>query len=237
MKLIVANWKMHKTQKQSLQFARKVKNIGKRNKVILCPPYTDLCPLAPLIKKSKIQLGAQDVFYELKGAFTGEISPLMLKELNVTYVIVGHSERRNILKESDNIINKKLRACLKNNLTPILCIGENKHQRTFGQTQHFLRKQIINALKGVKKQKIKDIIIAYEPLWAIGSGKPDTPEDANRTHKFIRSVIKLLDRNAAQHISILYGRKHQHKERIFIPQTRKHKWCTHWKRFIKSNSF
>lgn len=205
MKYIVANWKMHKTQKQSLAFVKQIlPRIKTKRTIVLCPPYTDICPIAPLLKKTNIRLGAQDVFYETRGAFTGEISPLMLKELNVKYVLIGHSERRSILHENNRLINQKLRACLKHSLTPILCIGETGLQRRLGQASHVLRNQLLTALKGT--HKLKNIIIAYEPLWAIGSHTPDTPENAEKTNEFIRSVLaKSSSAATAKKIPILYG--------------------------------
>jgi triosephosphate isomerase len=208
-KLIVANWKMNP---QSLNEAKKlfnsVKNWIKRNsdilqnvRIIICPPFVYLSNIASSnfqYQTSNISLGAQDLFWEEKGAFTGEISPRMLKNLGVEYVIVGHSERRKILGESDEMINKKLKAAIKSKLKPIFCIGETEKERKSDKTFQVLKNQIKKALKSTSNVKLQtsNLIIAYEPVWAIGTGNPCKPEDAKEVLLFLRKILKF---------PILYG--------------------------------
>jgi triosephosphate isomerase len=210
-KLIVANWKMNP---QSLKEAKKlfnsVKNWIKRHSnvlknigIIICPPFVYLPGFALSTsnfrhRTSNISLGAQDLFWEEKGAFTGEISPKMLKNLGVEYVIVGHSERRKILGETGEMINKKLKAAIKTKLKPILCIGETEKERTSGKTFQVLKNQLKKALNGTSNVKLQtsNLIIAYEPVWAIGTGNPCKPEDAKEVLLFLRKILKF---------PILYG--------------------------------
>jgi triosephosphate isomerase len=209
-KLIVANWKMNP---QSLLEAKKlflsIKNGIKKNtallkktEIIICPPFVYLEPLSKLLKPKtynlKPKLGAQDLFWEKMGAFTGEISPMMLKNLGVEYVIVGHSERRHILKETDEMIAKKLEAAIKNKLKPILCIGETEKERKSGKTFKSLKNQLNSAIQNLKPTtyNLKPIIIAYEPVWAIGTGNPCKPEDAKEVLIFLKKLTQS---------SILYG--------------------------------
>jgi triosephosphate isomerase len=207
-KLIVANWKMNP---QSLNEAKKlfnsVKNWIKRNsdilqnvRIIICPPFVYLSNIASSnfqYQTSNISLGAQDLFWEEKGAFTGEISPRMLKNLGVEYVIIGHSERRK-LGETDEMINKKLKAAIRAKLKPILCIGETEKERKLGKTFQVLKNQLKKALKGTSNIKLQtsNLIIAYEPVWAIGTGNPYKPEKAKEVLLFLKKIFKL---------PILYG--------------------------------
>jgi triosephosphate isomerase len=224
-KIIVANWKMNP---QSLPEAKKlfnsVKNWMKRNsnilkniRIIICSPFVYLSNLAPLIsnlqrRTSNISLGAQDLFWEEKGAFTGEISPKMLKNLGVEYVIVGHSERRQILGESDEMINKKLKAAIRAKLKPILCIGETTEERKKGKTFKILKSQLTKALNYLTTQPLihsatqplNHLIIAYEPIWAIGTGNPCKPEDAKEVLTFLRKLTQPLFHSTTQPL-ILYG--------------------------------
>jgi triosephosphate isomerase len=208
-KLIVANWKMNP---QSLNEAKKlfnsVKNWIKRNsdilqnvRIIICPPFVYLSNIASSNLRhqtSNISLGAQDLFWEEKGAFTGEISPIMLKNLGVEYVILGHSERRRILGETDEMINKKLKAAIKAKLKPILCIGEKRREvgsRKYGE----IRNQLKKALNGIPNSFFRlpdSLIIAYEPVWAIGTGNPCKPQEAKEILLFLRKIVKF---------PILYG--------------------------------
>ncbi len=206
--LIVANWKMNP---QTLREAKQlfdlvkigVKNIKKAEKVI-CPPFLFLSNIQHL--KSNIKLGAQNVFWEKEGAYTGEISPLMLKDAGCEYVIVGHSERRGYFKETDEMISKKLKAVLKEKLTPILCIGETKEQRNKGETDRILKKQIETALEKVSSSKFSKITIAYEPIWAIGTGKPCDVEEAQKIGLLIRKIISgLYGPKSAKNVQVLYG--------------------------------
>ena len=202
-KLIIGNWKCNPT---SLNEAKKLFNLAKRGikkiknvEVVICPPFSYLSLISSfLVPRSSFKLGAQNCFWEEKGAFTGEISPLMLKDLGCKYVIVGHSERRT-LGETDEIINKKLKAVLKAKLTPILCIGETAKERKKGKTFKVLRKQIKTALNFPKYEILntKYLIVAYEPVWAIGTGKPCGIEEAREVRLFIKSILK--------NVPVLYG--------------------------------
>lgn len=201
--LVVANWKMNP---QTLAEAKKlfisvrdgikaIENV----EVVICPPFTQLYPFMLPSPSSNLKLGAQDVFWKEKGAFTGEISPAMLKDLGCQYVIVGHSERRRYFGETDEIINKKIQASLKARLIPILCIGETKEERKKGQTFKILKKQLQLATKNISniEHRTSNIIIAYEPIWAIGTGIPCNPEDVREVRDFIREQFLQL--------RVLYG--------------------------------
>jgi len=207
--LIAGNWKMHNNIPESLDLVRKilygVQNITVLD-ILVCPPFTALKSVYDLIKGSNIKLGAQNLHWEMKGAFTGEISPLMLKDVGCEYVIIGHSERREYFKETDDIINKKIFAALKVGLKPIVCIGEKLEERESGVTEKVLEQQITEGLKGLSNEDMENITIAYEPVWAIGTGKTATPEIANTTQSFIRNKIKeIFNENIAEKIRILYG--------------------------------
>jgi triosephosphate isomerase len=200
---------MHNNIPESLDLVRKilygVQNITVLD-ILVCPPFTALKSVYDLIKGSNIKLGAQNVHWEMKGAFTGEISPLMLKDVGCEYVIIGHSERREYFKETDDIINKKIFAALKVGLKPIVCIGEKLEERESGVTEKVLEQQITEGLKGLSNEDMENITIAYEPVWAIGTGKTATPEIANTTQSFIRNKIKeIFNENIAEKVRILYG--------------------------------
>ena len=210
-KLIAANWKMNKTAKEAVsfieEFRKYIENI-KNADIVICPPFTALNETKKSIKNSDIQLGAQNMHFENYGAFTGEISPLMLREIGCEYVILGHSERREIFGEGDELINKKVIAALKHGLTPILCIGETHEQRMKDETQDVLENQLIKCLQNV--EEIQKVVIAYEPIWAISRGDPNhkaaTKEDAEEGHKFIRNVLAEMYGNAtAKNARIIYG--------------------------------
>ncbi|MBI2649916.1 triose-phosphate isomerase [Candidatus Woesearchaeota archaeon] len=212
-KLIAANWKMNKTIKESVLFIEEFKKIIKNEKnaeIVICPPFTALTALSKELKNSNIKIGAQNMHFEEAGAFTGEISPLMLKETGCEYVILGHSERREIFGEDDLLVNKKIIAALKHGLSPILCIGENLEQKNQGKTKNIIENQLKNCLKSIDKSQMESITIAYEPVWAISRGNPShkaaTKEDAEEGHKFIRSVIeKMFDTAISKNIRIIYG--------------------------------
>ena len=212
-KLIAANWKMNKTVDEAVSFVKEFREITKDDKnadIVICPPFTALQAVANEIKTTNIKLGAQNMHHENSGAFTGEISPLMLKELGCQYVILGHSDRREFFKEDDSLINKKVIAALNHSLKPILCVGENIEQRKNGKTKEVLENQLKNCLENIGKNQILKINIAYEPIWAISKGNPNhkaaTAQDAEEGHKFIRSVIaKMYDNNAAKNTRIIYG--------------------------------
>ena len=172
--LIAANWKMNKDIKESVSFINKFKTLIKNNKnmeIVICPPFTLLHKLKELTKNTIIDLGAQNMHYEGRGAYTGEISPVMLKDAGCEYVILGHSERRQYFDETDELINKKIKAALKNELKPILCIGETLEQRNNNKTMEIIKKQIKDDLKNVYNEEMKNVIITYKPIWAIGTGK------------------------------------------------------------------
>ena len=212
MKLIVANWKMNPfTQKETIRLfsslKKGLKNI-KKTEVVICPPFVYL----PMLLKSsgsirrKIDFGAQNCFWEEKGAFTGEVSPKMLKDFGVKYVILGHSERRKIIGETDEVITKKILEALKFGLQPILCVGETKEERETGKTFKVLEKEIKQDLKKVPKTKIGRIILAYEPIWAIGSGNSCSVRNALNAILFLRKVIsQTFNKKTGRTISILYG--------------------------------
>jgi len=192
MKLIAANWKMNKTPKETKEyletFLRLIEGVDDNVEILICPPFTSLCIAWDILKGSKVKLGAQNCHYEQKGAFTGEISLDMLKELGVSYVIVGHSERRWIFGETDELINKKVIACLEKGIRPILCVGEKIEEREAGMTLKVIESQLKLALSGLDEVSER-IDIAYEPVWAIGSGNPATPEDAQLVHSFIKELL------------------------------------------------
>lgn len=213
-KLIVANWKMNPASLAEAKRLLHSLNRGLRKKtkaeVVVCPPfvYLPLClGVYPHTRKAKLfGVGAQDCFWEEKGAFTGEISPAMLRDLRVQYVIVGHSERRQLVGEDDEIVNQKLRAVLKANLRPILCIGETGEERKRGTAFKVLEKEIREGLKKVPKSQIERIVIAYEPIWAIGTKNPCSPDNALTASLFTRKIIgRFLSKKAARNIRILYG--------------------------------
>ena len=207
--IIAANWKMHKTIKEAEEFlqrfSERVKEI-KHTEIVIAPPFTTLSPLKNMLKGTTLKLAAQNMHFEKKGAYTGEVSPVMLNELGCEYVIIGHSERREHFKEDDELINRKLKAAFEYVLVPILCIGESFAQRRAGETEAVLARQLRADLRSIKREYIEKIVIAYEPIWAIGTGETASPEDAQAGAKFIRKVIKeLYDKATAQSVRIQYG--------------------------------
>jgi triosephosphate isomerase (TIM) len=208
--VIAANWKMHKTIDESLLFVKTLAPLIKKSqaRVFIAPPFTSIAPMAHLIKQDAIPmtLGAQNMNDEDEGAFTGEISAKMLKDAGAQFVILGHSERRHIYHEDDTLINKKiLRAC-KEKLRVIFCVGELAEERDRGETEKILEKQIVRGLKTVTKEAIFDIMLAYEPVWAIGTGKVAHPENAEKAHQFCRSIIEThFGQDVASQFIILYG--------------------------------
>ena len=208
-KIIAGNWKMNKTVKEAVLLVKDLKKLVKDVKdkeIVVCPPFTSLQSVSMEIKKSNIKLGAQNMYHEKQGAFTGEISPLMLKNIGVEYVIIGHSERRHILNESDELINKKILSALENNLKPIFCIGETSEERESNKTEDVVEKQVKEGLKSVANEQMKNIVIAYEPVWAIGTGKNAAPEQAEAVHLFIRNMLKaMFNEKIAKETRILYG--------------------------------
>lgn len=174
--------------------------------IVICAPFTVLSIVKDAIKNTNLKLGAQNMYFEDKGAFTGEISPLFLKAAGCEYVILGHSERRDLIKESDELINKKLKKALTTNLNPIVCIGEHLEEREAGKTKDVIQRQMNETFKEIKKEEMLKVVIAYEPVWAIGTGKTATPEQAEEVHVFIRELLtKKYDKKTADAIRIQYG--------------------------------
>jgi len=207
-KVIAGNWKMNMLPNEAIDFIEKLTPEVKdtKNEVILCVPYTDLFYSLLTAQNTAIKIGAQNMHWEEKGAYTGEIAPEMLQCINVQYVIIGHSERRQYFAETDETINKKVKAALAHELTPILCVGETLKQKEVGLAEEVITKQVELALGGLIAKQVEEVIIAYEPIWAIGTGKTATAEDANNTIKGIRAEIANMygDENA-QEVEILYG--------------------------------
>lgn len=209
-RIIAGNWKMHNNLSESQNLVTKLVNgLNNRNinrEVIICPPFTSLTEVNNLLNDTKIELGAQNMHFEDKGAFTGEISADMLKSVGCKYVILGHSERRTIFGEPDELINKKIKQVLNAGLTPIFCIGETLEQRENGITNDVIKNQVSEGVKELSEEDANKLIIAYEPIWAIGTGKTATPEQAQEVHKFIRSLLKEnFSEDTSENIPILYG--------------------------------
>jgi triosephosphate isomerase len=208
-KLIAGNWKMNKTSADAVALAREIVGAAGSQpdvEVVICPPFTALEGVAAAIDGSLVKLGAQNMHFEASGAFTGEISAPMLRALFATHVILGHSERRTLFGETDELVNKKVLAALKNQLRPILCVGEILAEREAGSTLKVVQTQTERALEGVSKELAASIVIAYEPVWAIGTGKVATTEQAQEVHGFIRGLLtKLYGEAVAHRVRILYG--------------------------------
>ncbi len=209
-KLIIAgNWKMNKTVAEALDLVRDLKielaNV-KEVDVVVCPPFTALCEVSKAILDSNIRLGAQNMSENNVGAYTGEIAAVMLKEFSVRYVILGHSERRQYQKESDALIARKALAAHAASLKPIVCIGETLAEREAGKTQKVLETQVRGSFAGLSKDQMAETIVAYEPVWAIGTGKTATTAQAQEAHAFIRGVLgNMFDKAVARHVRVQYG--------------------------------
>lgn len=207
--LVAGNWKMNKNIPESLDLVKKlslaVKDISVRD-ILVCPPYTSLYAVHELVKDTNIKLGAQNIFWEESGAYTGELSSDMLKSAGCEYVIIGHSERRQYFNETEETVNKRVKRALADGLKPIICVGETLQQREDNITEKIVDTQIRGAFQDISEADCANIIIAYEPVWAIGTGKTATPDDANNVHQFIRNLIKdLYNENVAEKMIILYG--------------------------------
>ena len=211
--LIAGNWKMNKTHFETIKLIQQLgyelaeHDFGKVE-VAVCPPFTSMRTAQTLIEDDRLSfaLGAQDMHYERDGAFTGAVSAEMLKALRVRYVILGHSERREVFGESDEDVNRKVRAAFGNELTPIMCCGETDSEKEAGETTTKVERQVREGLKRVTPDQARSIVIAYEPIWAIGTGKTATPDDAQSTIGRIRSVLgSVFDDDVASSIRILYG--------------------------------
>jgi len=208
--VIAGNWKMNNDIKESEKLIVELKNLLQNVKpkcdVIVCPPFTSLSEASKLISGSMIKLGAQNMHFEESGAYTGEVSASMLKSVGCEYVILGHSERRNIFGETDIVINKKIKKALSAGLKPIFCIGELLEERENGTTNDVVKRQVLKGLEGISADDMKNIIIAYEPVWAIGTGKTATPAQAQEVHEFIRDLIEIeYSLEIANDITIQYG--------------------------------
>ncbi len=207
--IIAANWKMYKTAAEAEMFVKEVKEKLPANDMVesvICAPFTALPALSRAVEGTPIRTGAQNMHWETEGAFTGEISPLMLKEWQITYVVIGHSERRQYFNESDEMVNRKVHAAFQHDLIPIVCVGENLQERESGETGAVIRRQTEAAIKGLNAHQCARLVIAYEPIWAIGSGKSSTPQDAAEQIGFIRSVLReSVGAEAAEQVRIQYG--------------------------------
>jgi triosephosphate isomerase len=210
---MAANWKMHKTHLEAIQAVQKLsylvdKDDGERVEIVICPPFTALRSVQTLIESDRLPfgLGAQNVYQEEKGAFTGEISPAMLVALKVAFVIVGHSERRQLFGDDDKAVNKKVKAVFAHSMTPIVCVGETLEERDAGGTESKVQQQVKRAFDGVAPEDAASAVIAYEPIWAIGTGRNAEPSDAGRVMALIRGTIgETYGDTVAQAVRIQYG--------------------------------
>ena len=207
-KVIAGNWKMNMLPNETIQFIEDLAPLVKdtEHEVILCVPYTDLFYALLTAQNTNIKIGAQNMHFAESGAYTGEVSGKMLKSINVEYVIIGHSERRQYFNETDETVNKKVKAALENGLKPIVCVGETLEQREAGKVEEIITNQTKLALDGLTNEQVQNTIIAYEPIWAIGTGKTATKEDANDAVKAIRKKIaEIYGQNVADGVIIQYG--------------------------------
>lgn len=209
--LIVGNWKMHKTINEALQLAKEL-HYGLQNfaaeklEVVVAPPYTALNKVAEFLQDSFIGVSAQNLFWEDSGAFTGEVSAPMIKDAGAGYVILGHSERRQIFHEIDSVINKKIKAALQHNIVPIFCVGETLIEREAGKVNTVIATQFSESLIDLTAENMAKIVIAYEPVWAIGTGKTATPQQAEEVHAMIRKIlVQKFSQTTADEVRILYG--------------------------------
>ena len=207
--LIAGNWKMNNNITESLNLVKNLIQLTKDSKdveVLVCSPFTSLYSIRQILKGTNIKLGAQNMHYEENGAYTGEISPLMLNDIGVDYVIIGHSERRQYFNEIDEAVNKKLKSAIKFGIKPILCVGETLEQRESKIEKDTVKKQIINAFKNINNEDSVNVVIAYEPIWAIGTGKTATSDEANEMASFIRETYaEIYSKELSNNVIILYG--------------------------------
>ena len=204
---MAGNWKMNYTRSEALSLVKELLDNGSfKNKILIAPPFTLLESVSEAVKGTELILGAQNMSTAESGAHTGEISPLMLKDLGVEVVILGHSERRSIYGETDVIVNSKIHLALKHNIDIIFCIGETLEERESGQAENIVKKQVLEGLKGISEKQLDSITIAYEPVWAIGTGKTASPEDADDIHSVVRQQIEsLYSKDSSDKIIIQYG--------------------------------
>ena len=207
-RVIAGNWKMNMLPNEAISFIEQLSNrvANAKEEIVLCVPYTDLFYSLLTAQNTNIKIGAQNMHWEENGAYTGEVSGPMLKSIGVQYVIIGHSERRQYFAETDDTVNKKVKSAFKYGLKPIVCVGETLEQREAGNTKEIITKQTQLALDGLNANEIENTIIAYEPIWAIGTGKTATSEDANNSIKEIRNKIKeIYGEEISEKVIILYG--------------------------------
>lgn len=209
-KVIAGNWKMNNDLNESKDLISKLlaglKNSNANCEVVICPPFTSLSEASAMVKNSTIKLGAQNLHQEENGAFTGEVSAKMLLNTGCEFVIIGHSERRNIFMEGDELINKKIQRAINNNLKPIFCVGELLEEREKNITEQVIKTQVLKGLENFSEGDLNNLVIAYEPVWAIGTGKTATPQQAEEVHHFIRKLIEdHFSKEFAENLRILYG--------------------------------
>ena len=207
-KIVAGNWKMNMTPSQAVALCDELKDLVKSDDVdvVYCVPAVDIVPVVEAVKGTNVEVGAENMYFEEKGAYTGEISAEMLVDAGVKYVIIGHSERRDYFKEDDALLNKKVKKAFEAGLTPILCCGETLEQREMGITLDWIRMQIKSDLVGVSAQQVASMVIAYEPIWAIGTGKTATTEQAQEVCKAVRDCIaEIYDEATAEAVRIQYG--------------------------------
>lgn len=207
--ILAGNWKMHKTVAEAVALAQELGKLtadAKEVDIVVCPTFTSLFVVREALSGTNIKLGAQNMHWEKQGAFTGEISPGMLKDVGCQYVIIGHSERRQYFAETDQTVNHKLKAAFANEITPIFCVGETLEQRESGTTEAVVCEQVRAGLAGLSAEQVASMVIAYEPIWAIGTGRTASAEDANAVCRFIRiTVAKLFGQESADKVRIQYG--------------------------------
>ena len=207
--LMAGNWKMNKTVEEAIDLVKQLEAAVSRVQgveVAVAPAFTALDAVSKELKGSAIRLAAQNMFWEEKGAFTGEVSPLMLKQIGCAYVIIGHSERRQFFGETDESVNRRMKAVIAHGMKPIFCIGETLKEREENQTFSVVERQIRGGLKDIKENEVRTVVVAYEPVWAIGTGKTATPQQAEEVHRFIRQKLEeLYSRAVAEAIRIQYG--------------------------------
>jgi len=207
--IMAGNWKMNKTVSEAIDFIRELKALVadvRNTDIVVAPTFTALGAVSREIEGGNIELAAQDVFWESSGAYTGEISPGMLKDVGCRYVIIGHSERRQYFGETNESVHKKIKACLAMDLYPIVCVGEALEEREAGKTFDMVKIQVIQCLEGFSREEVERITIAYEPIWAIGTGKTATPQQAEEVHAFIREQMgQMTNRQVSEGVRIQYG--------------------------------
>lgn len=205
--IIIGNWKMNNTFCEAKALVEGIKSfdLDKGVEKVVCVPFLYAMEIKKILDGTDIKVGVQNMFYEEKGAFTGEISPVMLNSIGVEYVIIGHSERRTIFRECDGLINKKVISALEHKITPILCCGETLDERNEGKAKEIIENQIRKALKDVSESQIQDVVIAYEPIWAIGTGVTASSDDAEDMIAFIRSILKAIYGEKSEMVRIQYG--------------------------------